>query len=410
MGRVLISPLGAGFLHDLKRGTAGRYRTALYDFRGLKKESPFIAAVLVEFLEIEELILFGTVKSMWDEVYRYFTPKEDFNEEYYQTLFEKIESSSYGNKVLKEEDLLPLEEALRKRLGGKRSKCFIIEYGVSEAELWKNMESFLKLKHIIEDGDEIFFDITHSFRSLSLFLFLSLEFLMELTEKKVEIKGVYYGMLDVIKDLGYAPIVDLKALYDLNIWIKAMYNFKNYGNAFLLSELFRAREKFLSDQLWRISQAINFNDIYALQDSVRKIKRGLIKKLDVPEKFIKGELEKFLGRFSFRESEPHLLQLELAKWYYEKKRFASSVLVLREAVITYVCEKIGWDWRQKVKREECSLNIPGGELKYIWSELREIRNLVAHPYGREKDVEENIKKILELLKKTEKIFHGGGNV
>ena len=211
MAKILISSLGAGSLD--RNNTAARvYRTAKYRMNddGQEYTKSFIASVLYEHLKLDGIILIGTVKSMWEEAYYVFGQENDgeFQEKYWEGLEKQIESLN-RNSPLDALDLTPVEQVL-----GDRSKCILIKYGLNEAELQENLDRILKIVDFLQEGDELYIDITHSFRSLSVFLLLVLIFLNNLErEKNIKIKGIFYGMLDIIGELGYAPVVNLQSLF-----------------------------------------------------------------------------------------------------------------------------------------------------------------------------------------------------
>jgi len=84
MAKVLISALGTGVKDDRE------YRKAPYVFPGDTKvyKTLFIASALCEQLKVEKLYLIGTAKSMWEEVYEYFSnaSKTEIDVEYWNQL------------------------------------------------------------------------------------------------------------------------------------------------------------------------------------------------------------------------------------------------------------------------------------------------------------------------------------
>jgi CRISPR-associated Csx2 family protein len=213
MAKILISSIGVGGRFKNTNNPDREYRKTCYKIQDTSyPESTFMAAVLYEHFNLDGIIFIGTVKSMWEEVYRFFCHNKSLNEndDYWYNLATKIDSLTYESE-LNAIELSPLEEIL-----GKYSKCILTKYGLNESELWLNFDKILEIVDFLQPGDEIYIDITHSFRSLSLFLFLTVTFLQDLvSEKNITIAGVYYGMLDVTSELKYTPVVDLKPLFDM---------------------------------------------------------------------------------------------------------------------------------------------------------------------------------------------------
>jgi len=74
VAKILISPLGTGPAenNDISKR---EYTEAEYKFQdsGKTYKTSFIAAALSDHLQVDKLYLIGTSKSMWEEVYRYFS-------------------------------------------------------------------------------------------------------------------------------------------------------------------------------------------------------------------------------------------------------------------------------------------------------------------------------------------------
>jgi len=51
------------------------------------------------------------------------------------------------------------------------SKCFVLDYGINEKELESNFNTLLKVCETLNENDEVFIDITHSFSSIPLFIY-----------------------------------------------------------------------------------------------------------------------------------------------------------------------------------------------------------------------------------------------
>jgi len=213
MAKILISSIGTG---DRIKG----YRKAKYEYEKKICETTFISKALTEFLDIDKMFIVGTNGSIWDNVYSEFGGDEDIELEIY---------SKISEKKLSPKDLLVVNKEIDKYLKNTGSRAFLIDYGINENELWNNFDIYLKILEELHDDDEIYIDITHSFRSLSLFSFVMLQFGQTIYKKKFKIGGVFYGMLEYsFENKGITPIVDLKILFDLLEWMKAIENFTKY--------------------------------------------------------------------------------------------------------------------------------------------------------------------------------------
>ena len=222
MARILVSSVGVG-------NENREYRKTNYSIEGNTYENiKFLASAINEHYNIDKFFLIGTSKSMWEEVYSNFSNKKNsYDENTYNDLKEEIILSGENAETI---DLSCVEEAL-----GKGSKIYQIKYGINEAELIYNLEIFMKLSEILEDGDEIYIDITHSFRSLSLYMFVVLNYIQNVIDKKIEIKAVLYGMLESKDETK--PVVNLEIIYKMIELIKGANEFKNYGNSYTIADL-----------------------------------------------------------------------------------------------------------------------------------------------------------------------------
>lgn len=383
MAKILISPIGTGSLNK-DNSSAREYRKVNYQIDGKNYERSFVSSVLKEHFEIDHIIFIGTVKSMWEEVYRYYNEEKtsEFDMEYYDELSSKSIDFNY-NTDLNLLDLDKLEKSL-----STRSKCKLIYYGLTEEESKKNLEIIINLiKDSVEAGDEIYFDITHSFRSLSLYLFLVLMFIKDLLkDKKIKIKGIYYGMLDIVNELKLAPIVDLSYLVKTVDIIKASYEFQNFGNGFLLAELLKDSDKDLAKKIENLSQAISINYTADILKTTNELSKSNI---NFPAPF-SHFIPNIINQFSKNITSKNYIyekELELASWHYKNKNLSSAYILLAESIITFVCEKEGLTpVRNEFKRmagKDRLLNEPKyASLKNYSKKISDIRNNIAHNLGK----------------------------
>jgi len=105
-----------------------------------------------------------------------------------------------------------------------------IPSGQIEDELWQIFEAVV---NSVEPKDEVILDVTHSFRSIPLFVFLAGLYLQKASN--VAIKGVYYGAYE--RDRERSPIFDLTPTLTLIEWLTATDKFINTGSATELGQL-----------------------------------------------------------------------------------------------------------------------------------------------------------------------------
>jgi CRISPR-associated Csx2 family protein len=92
------------------------------------------------------------------------------------------------------------------------------------------------------ENDNIYLDITHSFRSIPMLALVALQYAKVL--KNIKIKGIFYGSEP---QNGKAEIIDLTSLAELMDWTNAVNSFLKYGQAIELKEIAKhknSNEKF----------------------------------------------------------------------------------------------------------------------------------------------------------------------
>jgi CRISPR-associated Csx2 family protein len=113
-----------------------------------------------------------------------------------------------------------------KELGGLM-RAVDIPDGHSEEELWKIFDAMIEN---VQPGDELVFDITHSFRSLPFITFLVAAFLR--IAREVTVNHVLYGAFEARNEqTGISPVFDLSPFIQLLDWTVATQQFLETGNA-----------------------------------------------------------------------------------------------------------------------------------------------------------------------------------
>ena len=103
--------------------------------------------------------------------------------------------------------------------------------GYDNEEIWGN---FNLLFEELDEGDEIYFDVTHSFRSIPLIVMSVLNYGRFI--KNIEIKDIYYGAFEAMRD-GVAPIFNLSIFNQITDWTIGAEKFINTGDSRQLSSM-----------------------------------------------------------------------------------------------------------------------------------------------------------------------------
>ena len=421
--KVLIAGIGGG-----KNKETGTYRVANYKIENkIYEQRSFITSALEEHYGIDKTIFIGTTGSMWDNLYEFYSKKfqKDYDENYHLDLMAIIDNATMDTNI----DSLNLSKF--NETFNDKIVAIVTKYGMNELEIFENFNLIIKLQDELEDGDEVYLDITHSFRSNAFWMFLVMNYLTDVQDKNITVKAISYGMLEAQKD-GVAPVVDLNAFYKILQWIKGANNLKNYGNSYLIEE--NIENEKLSKKLKNFSDALNMNYIGSLRQSINSLKKleDDIDNLEGPAKLIIPKVIKdFMDRFA-SEDKDYLFQAKLAKWHFEQKRYAMAYININEAIIGFIMDtlelpiltvdkkrdenKLAKDWLNIViSRHETNKTYPNFktdkdnmelyEYIKIFEHSRRVRNEIAHSIGGKDSAVNDIDslrkycdKIVDLLK------------
>lgn len=332
MAKILIAGIGGGEKRD------GKYRETNYSLEGKVYENrSFIASVIEEHFQIDKTIFIGTVGSMWDNLYEFYCKKYniDYDEEYAMSLFETIVEAN------KDMDISQLKIEKFNNIFNGKIEGRVTKYGVDSEQIFDNFNIILNLQDTLKDGDEVYIDITHSFRSNAMWMFLVMNFITDLMDKNIEIKMISYGMFEIAdRTSNITPIIDLNAFYKLLKWIKGAQSFKNYGNSYLLLDNIENEE--LRKKLKTFSHAMNLNYIGTLKQNLNSLKKLLpeIDDMKGPGKLLIPQIvREFVKEFDGVKKD-FILQVRLAKWHYKQSRYAMAYININEAIKGYVADEL----------------------------------------------------------------------
>ena len=427
--KVLIAGIGGG-----KNKDTGTYRVANYKIENkVYEQRSFITSALEEHYGIDKTIFIGTTGSMWDNLYEFYSKKfqKDYDENYHLDLMAIIDNATMDTNI-NSLNLSKFNETFNDKI-----VAIVTKYGMNELEIFENFNLIIKLQDELEDGDEVYLDITHSFRSNAFWMFLVMNYLTDVEDKNIKVKAITYGMLEAQKD-GVAPVVDLNAFYKILQWIKGANNLKNYGNSYLIEE--NIENEKLSKKLKNFSDALNMNYIGSLRQSINSLKKleDDIDNLEGPAKLIIPKVIKdFMDRFA-SEDKDYLFQAKLTKWHFEQKRYAMAYININESIIGFIMDtlefplltgdrkrdenKLAKDWLNMIiSRHENNKTYPNFKVdkdnmelyEYIkiFEHSRRVRNEIAHSIGGKDSAVNDIDslkkycdKIIDLLKNRDFII------
>ena len=170
---------------------------------------------------------------------------------------------------------------LQERIGLKaKIEEHDIEAGFSEAEIWNIFETVVAK---LQPNDEIYFDVTHAFRSIPLFsivLFNYSKFMM-----RTHLRSIMYGAFEKLGpafkvkeqpvDQRVAPVIDLTNIARLQEYNQIASSLKDFGKVKLLKEAISANQESASDQTIRnLAESISELDEYIATIDLKALKEG----------------------------------------------------------------------------------------------------------------------------------------
>ncbi len=321
-------------------------------------------------------------------------------------------------------------------IGTKESKWTLLEglnyqkieipSGRNENELWQIFSSIAEGLSI--ENTEIIFDITHCFRSIPFFVVLLSKFL-SFIKKQTEIRSIFYGFLD--KQTKESRIVDLAPLLEMLDVIDSLNSLEKYGDLKDFSRLLERKEKILRnqfpkslreikkvlDRLTDITEMTYIPQLSEIAENLDSLLQDEILFQEAGQHFkplllLKDRLQALAARFKIKPEWKS--QLEVAKWYNENRHPSQALLVLRETIITYVCQEKNLDPYDNNNRDLTEKDLsefrkkPRSDLDQLWDKIAQKRNETAHALMR-RDAqmikpEKARKKIQDLILESEDLL------
>ena len=308
----------------------------------------------------------------------------------------------------------------------------MIPDGKSTKEIW---EIFDIVVEQIREEDEIFFDVTHGFRTLPLLNMALINYSKVL--KKVKVGGIYYGAFDGPEkdgDFSYSPIWDLKSFADLQDWTNAANLFIKSGSAVLLEEL--AIEKLIpvikeKNEYANTAKTVNkiiskiasFSNALAANRGNEIVKARIFEELhdlvdrELPSDQISAPLIPLFQKIdhqlaSFSLTEDINNGFSAVQWAIDHNLTQQGYTLLQETIISYFCGKFGVKQDLEKEREIISNGFFGkrspqhaneitpyisDNLSKIYEAITSNRNDINHAGFTRQKTAENLKKDLVSL-------------
>lgn len=237
-----------------------------------------------------------------------------------------------------------LERRLKKMNLKAQYKNIDINDGKDTDEIWS---IFNVIFNLLNDNDELYFDITHGFRTLPMLNMVLINYAKLL--KNVTVGGIFYGAFDAKKHfngLEYAPIWNLKPFVDLQDWTNSANLFLKTGNPIELTTLIQdERYTLLKDNLSQFSKQLLVNrglDIFS-GDIAMQLNQQLqnVEHLQKPLPALTPILNKIKNEFNAYQKDNALNGFLAVRWCIQNGLIQQAATLLEEFIVTFVMIEIG---------------------------------------------------------------------
>lgn len=301
---------------------------------------------------------------------------------------------------------------------------------------------FNKVNECLEEGDEVIFDITHSFRSVPIVALLAVSYFRVVRD--IKIKALIYGAFEAKNiETNETPTFDLLPVVRLFDWLTATDQFLKTGNGGDLAALLQNAGGYtqeLGNRILEISQGLQLlrpMDVMAaadaLPDDIKRAKPDLGRVVPPFEMLLNRVVDEY-GNFALSEPENYeatakvtlCKQIDLVDWYASKGLEVQALSMAREWLPSLLCHYFQKNPMSLEERREMEILCAGGkqndyESKYasefkeiskelrvpitqLWGKLANLRNDVLHAGFRKNprsanDISSQTQEVVEELKK-----------
>ncbi|MGN1393789.1 MAG: TIGR02221 family CRISPR-associated protein [Succinivibrionaceae bacterium] len=316
----------------------------------------------------EKYVVIGTNGSDWAYLFNTFDKLFDTDSEIveYFTQFQGTKDKKYDN-----EHIQLLEDALNKEYG---QQCqFVLRTIKDLSEKNDQIEIFKTLESCVDSDDKLIIDITHSYRYIPFFAFITFEFLHLV--KGIGIEKIFYGTFNQNKNEPN-PVIDLSYMLDIFDWSIA---FSKYDTSKDISHFVDVMEKINdipSNKIEAIKKFAFYERTIKLSQAKQQIAEvNSITSNDSVYLAIEDELKQ---RIAWSKNHQVYKQMaELSVLYLNNKDFVRSIIYAYEALRNrYTFENCIETMREQ--DDDKFKNVYKDKYSNYFEQIRLIRNAVAH--------------------------------
>ncbi|MBO5699230.1 MAG: TIGR02221 family CRISPR-associated protein [Bacteroidaceae bacterium] len=275
------------------------------------------------------------------------------------------------NQQLEEIEKIGLETRLRATSFYHLVKMVTIKEGFSEDEVWSIFDTVYEQ---LKEGDEVYFDVTHAFRSIPMFSTILFNYASFM--KDVVIKSIHYGAFEklgpsyIVKkeiplEKRIAPLLNLTNMIRLQEYTDIASSFVSFGRVKKLSEVLKHESKEANSVVNDVCVALEKFDNALAVNQMSEIKDGKYmlvlsntakplrkQNLSAPIKNIINVLHQQLQKFGFVANQSNQNIEAAISWVKHYKMLPQAYTLGLEYVITLLVEHYAETSPYKAKGKE----------------------------------------------------------
>lgn len=323
------------------------------------------------------------------------------------------------NKEIKERTNWNKEQepyfGLEKQLADLNLPFEVVAKRIEHEKDWREM--FASIDSCIQDGDQLYLDVTHGFRYMPMLVLVLSNYTQFL--KHTTVKGVYYGAFELKDEMNRATIMNLYGLVEILDWTLAASDYIRFGKAGhdkdkeglgkLIKDTHMEGLKGGDYNARSINKYVNTVaeivvqrsfcrgvDIYSAKETQEAKQLG--EEVEITYEPLKQIFNRIKEEIKGADKNNPKNLLYAAQWCYNKQLYQQAITMLQEGVITFFCHRYNIDNTDKINRRVISSALSQGPEFKMWdNKCREHIKLIKKIFDDELFTNELY---IDLLKKT----------
>ncbi len=243
-------------------------------------------------------------------------------------------------------------KGLKRLLEDFNQNCAIvpvqIKNGDNETEIWEN---FRTIFNCLQQDDNVYFDITHGFRSLPMFVLILNNYSKFL--KGISVKSITYGNYEARNAKNEAPIIDLTPLSSLQNWTAAASMFIATGQTKEITSLLQNQGVNSLDEF--VQEINECRGLSIFSGSTAANVKAELENVHIEEHTFRELLLKVEQKVSGFGKDDLLNGFRAVEFCIQHNLIQQGITLLQEFLVSYVLKDAGYlDWNDDFDRKTVS--------------------------------------------------------